>query len=145
MSWSAKIRRTPLRLVTGAFVVNSGIDHLKVDEETASQLHEMAAGTYPFLRKVDPRLFSKALAVGEVAVGGLLLAPIVAPGLAGLALTGFAGGLVGLYVRTPGLRRERSVFPTQRGLGYAKDTWLCAIGIALFADGALERSATAAA
>ena len=95
MSWSAKIRRTPLRLATGAFIVNSGIDHLKVDEETQGQLHEMAAGTYPFLRKVDPRLFAKALAVGELAVGGLLLAPIVPPGLAGLALTGFAGGLVG--------------------------------------------------
>ena len=66
MSWSAKIRRTPLRLATGAFIVNSGIDHLKVDEETQGQLHEMAAGTYPFLRKVDPRLFSKALAVPAV-------------------------------------------------------------------------------
>ena len=139
MSWSAKIRRTPLRLATGAFIFDSGIDHLKVDEETQGQLHEMAAGTYPFLRKVDPRLFAKALAVGELAVGGLLLAPIVSPGLAGLALTGFATGLVGLYARTPGLRRERSVFPTQRGLGYAKDTWLCAIGISLFADGALEK------
>ena len=117
MSWSAKIRRTPLRLATGAFIFDSGIDHLKVDEETQGQLHEMAVGAYPFLRKVDPRLFAKALAVGELAVGGLLLAPIV----------------------PPGLRRERSVFPTQRGLGYAKDTWLCAIGISLFADSALEK------
>jgi len=141
MSWSAKIRRTPLRLATGGFIFNSGIDHLKVDEETQGQLHEMAAGTYPFLRKVDPRLFTRALAVGELAVGGLLLAPIVTPGLAGLALTGFAVGLVGLYARTPGLRRERSVFPTQRGLGYAKDTWLCAMGVSLFTDAALEKSA----
>jgi hypothetical protein len=136
MSISAKIRRAPLRLTTGAFVLDSGIEHLKVDEETQGQLQEMAAGAYPFLRKVDPRLFTRALAVGELAVGGLLLAPVVPAGLAGLALVGFAAGLVGLYARTPGLRRERSLFPTQRGLGYAKDTWLLAIGVALLADSA---------
>jgi hypothetical protein len=141
MILSAKIRRAPLRLATGAFIFNSGVDHLKVDEKTAGQLHEMAAGTYPFLGKVDPKLFTKALAVGELAVGGLLLAPIVSPGLAGLALTGFAGGLIGLYARTPGLRRERSVFPTQQGLLFAKDIWLAAIGISLLADAVLARSA----
>lgn len=142
MSWSAKIRRTPLRLATGAFIFNSGIDHLKADEDTEGQLHEMAAGTHPFLRKVDPKLFTKALAVGEVAVGGLLLAPIVSSGLAGLSVTGFAGGPIGLYASTPGLRRERSVFPTQRGLGYAKDTWLIAIGISLLTDAVLAKSST---
>lgn len=140
MSLSAKIRRAPLRLATGAFIFNSGVDHLEADDETAGQLHEMAAGTYPFLRKVDPKLFTKALAAGELAVGGLLLAPIVPLGLAGLALTGFAGGLIGLYARTPGLRRERSVFPTQQGLGFAKDTWLAAIGISLVADAVLAES-----
>ena len=137
MSLSAKIRRASVRLVTGAFTFNSGVDHLKADEETAGQLHELAAGTYPFLRKVDPKLFAKALATGELAVGGLLLVPIVPSWLAGLTLTGFAGGLVGLYVRTPGLRREGSVFPTQQGLGFAKDTWLAAIGISLLADAGL--------
>jgi hypothetical protein len=139
MSVTAKIRRTPLRLATGAFILNSGVEHLKVDEQMAGQLTDMATGTYPFLRKVDAKLFAKALAIGEIAVGGLLLAPIVPTRLAGFALTGFAGGLVGLYARTPGLRRERSVFPTQQGLGYAKDTWLAAIGISLLFDGLLEK------
>ena len=138
MSSYARIRRTPLRLATGAFIFNSGVEHLKADEETAIQLQNMAAGTYRFLRKVGPGPFTKALAIGELAVGGLLLAPIVPTGLAGLALTGFAGGLVGLYLRTPGLRRERSVFPTQQGIGYAKDTWLSAIGISLLIDAVLE-------
>ena len=124
---------------TGAFILNSGVEHLKVDEQMAGQLTDMAAGTYPFLRKVDAKLFAKALAIGELAVGGLLLAPIVPTRLAGLALTGFAGGLVGLYARTPGLRREHSVFPTQQGLGYSKDTWLAAIGISLLLDGVLEK------
>jgi hypothetical protein len=139
MSSFAKIRRTPLRLVTGAFILNSGAEHLKADAQTEGQLSDMAAGTYPFLRKVDAGLFTKALAIGELAVGGLLLVPIVPTRLAGLALTGFAGGLVGLYARTPGLRRERSVFPTQQGLGYSKDTWLAAIGMSLFLDGVLEQ------
>jgi hypothetical protein len=58
-------------------------------------------------------------------------------GLAGLALTGFACGLIGLYARTPGLRREGSVFPTQQGIGFAKDTWLAAMGISLLADAVL--------
>jgi DoxX len=142
MSLSAKIRRAPLRVATGAFIFNSGVDHLRADEETVGQLHAMAAGTYPFLGKVDPRLFARALAAGELAVGALLLVPIVPLWLAGLSLTGFAGGLVGLYARTPGLRRERSVFPTQQGLGFAKDTWLAAIGISLLADAVFAGSPT---
>jgi hypothetical protein len=83
MSLSATIHHAPLRLATGAFIVDSGVDHLKADAETADQLHEVAAGAYPFLRKVDPKLFAMALAVGELAVGGLLLAPIVPLGSAG--------------------------------------------------------------
>ena len=137
MSLSAKIRRAPLRLATGAFIFNSGLGHLKADGQTVGQLHEMAAGTYPFLGKVDPKMFTKALAAGELAVGGLLLTPIVPAGLAGLALTGFACGLIGLYARTPGLRREGSVFPTQQGIGFAKDTWVAAMGISLLADAVL--------
>ena len=137
MTSSAAVRRGPLRLATGAFIFNSGVDHLKVDDETAGQVHEVAVGAYPFLGKVDPRTFIKALAAGELAVGGLLLTPIVSARLAGLALTGFAFGLVGLYARTPGLRRAGSVFPTELGLGAAKDTWLAAIGVSLLADAVL--------
>jgi hypothetical protein len=137
---SAKIRRAPVRLAPGAFILNAGLDHLKADEQTANQLHEIAGGTYPFLGKVEPKTFAKALAVGELVVGGLLLAPIVPAGLAGLALTGFAGGLIGLYVKTPGLRREHSVFPTQQGISFAKDTWLGAIGVSLVADALLAEA-----
>jgi hypothetical protein len=142
MTLLAKARRAPLRLATGAFIFNSGVDHFKADDETAVQVHELAARTYPFLGKIDPKPFTKALAASELVVGGLLLVPIVPLWLAGLALTGFAGGLVGLYARTPGLRRERSVFPTQQGLGFAKDTWLAAIGVSLLADGVLTGSAS---
>ena len=140
MSSSATIRRAPVRLTTGAFILHSGVGHLHPDEQTAAEVHGMATVAYPFLAKVDPTLFTRALAVGELVVAGLLLVPTVPAGLAGLALTGFAGGLVGLYARTPGLRRERSVYPTRQGLGYAKDTWLAAIGVSLLADGVLATS-----
>lgn len=143
MSASTTIRRAPVRLTTGAYILRSGLDHLHPDEQTVTEVHGMATGAYPFLRKVDPALFTRVLAVGELVVGGLLLVPAVPAAPAGLALIGFAGGLVGLYARAPGLRRERSVFPTRQGLGYAKDTWLAAIGVSLLADGLLARSAGA--
>lgn len=54
--------------------------------------------------------------------------------------THIACGLIGLYARTPGLRREGSVFPTQQGIGFAKDTWLAAMGISLLADAVLAES-----
>ena len=72
MSLSAKLRRAPLRVVTGAFVLNSGLGKLKADEDTAKALHGMASGTYGFLGNVDPKLFLKGLAVGEMALGGAL-------------------------------------------------------------------------
>ena len=136
-------RRAPVRLATGAFVLHSGLDHVDPDERTAGEVHALASGTYPFLAAVDPRLFTRALGVAELVVGGLLLVPVVPAGVAGLALTGFAGGLVGLYVRTPGLRLRRSVFPTPQGLGFAKDAWLLAIGVSLVTDGVLASTPAA--
>jgi hypothetical protein len=62
MSLSAKLRRAPLRIVTGAFILNSGIGKLSADENTAKMLHGMATGTYPFLGKVQPKVFAKGLA-----------------------------------------------------------------------------------
>ena len=44
-----KLRRAPLRVATGAFILSSGLDKWKGDEETAGQLHGFAGGTYPFL------------------------------------------------------------------------------------------------
>lgn len=140
MSLSAKIRRAPLRLSSGAFILNSGLGKLKADEATAGQLHGMAAGTYPFLAKVDPKLFVKGLAFGEIALGTLLLAPVVPAGLAGIALTGFGGSLLGVYLKTPGLTQEGSIAPTQQGVGIAKDVWMTSMGVALVFDAALAES-----
>ena len=140
MSLSAKIRRAPLRLSSGAFILNAGLGKLQADDATAGQLHGMAVGTYPFLAKVDPKLFVKGLAFGEIALGTLLLAPVVPAGLAGIALTGFGGSLLGTYLKTPGLTKEGSIAPTQAGTAIAKDAWLTSMGIALVFDAALAES-----
>lgn len=122
-------REVAPRLVTGAFILNSGLGKLNADEETAAGLHGMACTAYPFLAKLDARRFTQLLAYTELAVGGALLTPVVPTRYAGLALTGFAGGLVGLYLRTPGAREPGSLRPTQDGIALAKDSWLLAIGL----------------
>ncbi len=139
MSLAAKLRRAPGRIVTGAFILNSGLGKLKGDEQMAAGIHGMAKGAYPFLGKVPPTTFLKLLAVSEVAIGGALLFPLVPAGLAGLALTGFAGGMLGLYARTPGMH-DGKLRPTQGGTAIAKDVWMAGIGIGLVIDAALNES-----
>ena len=139
MSLAAKLRRAPGRAVTGAFILNSGVSKLKADEATAGGIHGMASGAYPPIAKLSPPVFLKVLAVSEILVGSALLFPVVPAGLAGIALTSFAGALVGLYVRTPGLHDSR-MRPTQAGTAIAKDIWMAGIGIGLVVDAALSES-----
>lgn len=130
-----RLRNLPVRLATGAFILNSGIGKLSAEEETAKGLHQMATGTYPFLGKLKPTDFTRLLAVGEIAVGSALLMPVVPTWLAGAGLAGFSGGLLGLYANTPGMRKEGSPFPTQQGIPLAKDTWMAGIALGLVLDG----------
>ena len=138
MSLSAKLRRAPLRAVTGAFILNTGISKLSADDDTANSLHGMATGTYPFFGKVQPKVFAKGLAAGEIAIGTALLLPIVPPVVAGAALAAFSGGLLNMYWHTPGMHEQDNPRPTQRGVALAKDVWMFGIGTALVADGLLE-------
>ena len=140
MSLSAKLRRAPERLVTGAFILNSGIGKLKGDEATAKGVHGMAANTYPFLGKVKPPVFLKGLGTGEVILGSALLLPIVPAGLAGLGLTAFSAGLLGLYFRTDGMRNPDGITPTQAGIPIAKDVWMLGIGLGRVLDAVLAES-----
>ncbi|MEU5302467.1 hypothetical protein ACH4YO_19580 [Streptomyces noursei] len=117
------------RLATGAFILNAGLTLWRADEETAASVHGTATTAYPFLSALPAEQFTRLLAATEIAVGGALLAPFVPTRLAGVALTGFAGGLVGLYLRLPGMRRPGSLRPTQSGLPLAKDVWMLGIGI----------------
>ena len=134
MGLPVKLRHLPQRMATGAFILNSGIGKLNADEETAAQLHGFAVGTYPFLAKLKPRDFVRLLGGTEVALGSALLLPVVPSALAGAALAAFSGGLLGLYARTPGMRKEGTPLPTQQGIALAKDVWMLGIGLGLVID-----------
>ncbi|MEV7968426.1 hypothetical protein AB0O34_20940 [Sphaerisporangium sp. NPDC088356] len=131
MRFLVQLHQLPLRITTGAYILNSGLTKYDADEQTAMGVHGMAAGAYPFLRRLDPERFTRALSVAEMALGAALLLPVVPSAVAGAALTGFACGLVGVYLRTPGMRRPGSIRPTQEGVGLAKDVWLVGIGLSL--------------
>ncbi|MQA85551.1 MAG: hypothetical protein GEV03_13205 [Streptosporangiales bacterium] len=115
-------------MATGAYILNSGLTKRQADPETASQVHGMAAGAYPFLGKLDAQFFTRLLSSGEIVLGTALLFPVVPTALAGAGLAGFSAGLVGLYLRTPGMRQEGSLRPTQQGQGLAKDVWILGLG-----------------
>jgi hypothetical protein len=130
----------PPRIATGAFILNSGLGKRRADQATAAGLHGFATGTYPFLKKVPPTTFAKALSTAEITIGAALLTPFVPTAVAGAALTGFSGGLLGLYLRTPGMTKPgKSVAPTQEGLPIAKDVWMFGIGLGLLTQALLDR------
>jgi hypothetical protein len=134
-----KVSHLPPRMAAGAFILNSGVGKLSADEETAAQLHGFATGAYPFLAKLKPRDFVRVLAGAEIALGAALLLPIVPSAVAGAGLTAFSGGLLGLYARTPGMRKEGSPFPTQQGIALAKDAWMMGIGLGLVIDDLVDQ------
>jgi hypothetical protein len=94
----------------------------------------MASGAFPFLAKVPPATFLKALASAEIGTGAALLLPLVGNKLAGAALTAFSGSLLTMYLRTPALHEPGSVWPTQAGTAVSKDVWMLGIGLGLLAD-----------
>ncbi|MGC5585362.1 hypothetical protein ACQE98_13055 [Ornithinimicrobium sp. W1679] len=121
----------PLRLTTGAFIVNSGLTKLKADEEAAEQMHGWASSVYPVFKDMKPADFTKLLGYGEIGVGALLLLPTVPSAVAGGALTAFGAGLVGMYLNTPGMTQDDGIRPTQEGTAVAKDVWLVGAGLTL--------------
>ncbi len=126
--------RIPERLATGAYILHSGLEKWSAGADQAAGMHGMASGAFPVLKPLEPRTFVKMLSAAEIATGAALLLPFVPNRLAGAALTAFAGGLVGLYLRTPGMRREGSIWPTPEGMAVSKDTWMLAIGAGLLAS-----------
>ena len=134
MRTSVKARHLPPRIATGAFILNSGIGKLSADETAAAQMHGFAAGTYPFLKKLKPKDFVRLLAATEIALGTALLIPVIPAAVAGAGLAAFSGGLLGLYVRTPGMRKQGTPLPTEQGTALAKDVWMAGIGLGLMID-----------
>jgi uncharacterized membrane protein YphA (DoxX/SURF4 family) len=123
--------QVPLRLVSGVYIVDSGLSKWNADDDTAKHLHDFASGAYPLLADIEPPAFARLLSFGEVLLGAMLLVPRVPARAAGTGLLAFGVGLLGLYARTPGMRRPGTPFPTQQGLALSKDSWLAAIGAAL--------------
>ena len=129
----------PPRLITGAYLVNAGVSKLRAEEETAKGLHGMATAAYPLLGKLDAQAFARLLGAGELTLGASLLLPIVPTALAGLGLASFSAGLLGLYLRIPGMRQDGSLRPTQQGTPLAKDAWLLGIGLSFVLDAIRRR------
>jgi hypothetical protein len=127
------------RIATGAFILNSGLAKRNAGPEEAAGMHGMASGAYPFLGKMDPQQFARLLSAGEITLGAALLAPVIPTALAGLGLTAFAGGLLGMYLKTPGMRKEGSLAPTHQGTAIAKDVWMLGIGLGFVADAIAHR------
>ncbi|GAW52083.1 MULTISPECIES: hypothetical protein [unclassified Nocardioides] len=140
-----KLRNLPTRVATGAFVLHSGLGKWKGGPEQAAGVHGMAAGAIPPLQSVDAPTFLKVLSASEVAIGAVLLAPFVSNRKAGVALTAFSGGLMAMYARTPALREPGSIWPSQQGIGVAKDVWMLGIGLGLLLDPANRKPKAVAA
>ena len=135
-----KLAHLPLRVATGAYILNSGLSKQNLEGEAAAGVHGMAVGAVPALEKIPSDQFARILSTGEIALGAALLIPFVPSALVGAALVGFSAGLVQLYLNTPGMRQPGSIRPTQDGLGLAKDVWLLGAGMTLLLDGWPKRA-----
>jgi hypothetical protein len=137
---ATKLWHVPVRLATGAIIVDQGLQKLAADEDTATWLHGQAAKAFPRFADMDPKDFVQLLSASEIALGAALLGiGFVPSSLAGLGLTLFGGSLTRLYLTAPGTRREGSIAPSHQGIGLAKDSWMLAIGVALVLDSVFGR------
>jgi hypothetical protein len=132
---ATKLWHVPVRLATGAIILDQGLLKLGADDDTVRWLHGQAVQAFPQFADMEPRDFVQLLSTGEIALGAALLGiGFVPSSLAGLGLGLFGGSLTRLYLKSPGTRREGSIAPSQQGIGLAKDSWMLAIGTALVLD-----------
>ncbi len=134
-----QLSHIPLRLSTGAFILNSGIGKQDLDRDTAAYLQGMAANAFPQVKQLNPEKFGKVLAGAETALGAALLLPFIPSRLVGLGLAAFSGGLLAMYFRTPGMTQDDAIRPSQEGTPVAKDVWMLGIALALIIDGGKKR------
>ena len=133
---ATKLWHVPVRLATGAVIIDQGLQKLSADEDTAKWLHGQAVVAFPQLADMEPKDFVQLLSACEIGLGAALLGiGFVPSGLAGLGLGLFGGSLTRLYLKAPGTRREGTIAPSQQGITLVKDSWMLAIGLALLLDG----------
>lgn len=125
------ISNAALRLVSGAFILNTGIGKLHLPAEHAAGLQESAQRAIPQISHLTPDQFGKYLSYSEIGLGAFILAPFVPTRLAGVALAAFSGALLATYLKTPGMTQPGSIRPTPAGTAMAKDLWLAGIAVAL--------------
>lgn len=135
------LAQLPLRLTTGAFVLNSGISKLSLSDEDAEGLQQMAANGVPMLADMSPAAFRRFIAVTEISVGAAQLIPKVPGWMAGTALSAFSAGMLNMYLNTPGMTQDDGVRPTQEGTPVAKDIWMFGAGASMIIDSMLNTSA----
>lgn len=133
-----KLSHLPVRLATGAFILNSGIGKLNLTDEEAAHYQDAGAVGVPLIKRLDAKTFGKALSGAEIGLGAALLTPIIPSWLAGLALAGFSGSLLKMYLNTPGATEEDGIRPSPQGVPLAKDVWMFGIGATLVLDDLLS-------
>ncbi|WP_238703536.1 hypothetical protein [Arthrobacter sp. TS-15] len=124
----------PLRLTTGAFILNAGHGKRHLDKDSAAWLQAMAARVIPPVTRLEPQTFGKVLSYSEMALGASLLAPFLPSRLVGVGLGIFSGSLLTMYRRTPGMTEADGIRPSQQGTALAKDVWMFGIAVALVLD-----------
>ena len=139
-----RISHLPLRVATGAYILNSGLGKRGADEGTATWMRDQASQVVPQAAGMQPQQFAKVLSTGEIALGAALLTPLVSPLKAGAALTAFSAGLLQMYRKTPGMTQADGIRPTPEGLGMAKDVWMLGAGLALVLDALIDDTKGAA-
>ncbi len=125
------ISNTALRLVSGAFILNSGIGKLSLTREEAAGLQSAAQRVIPQFEDLKAEEFGRYLSYAEIALGSAILAPFFSSRLAGLGLAIFSSGLLATYIKSPDTTEPDSIRPTPAGTAMAKDFWLAGIAVAL--------------
>ena len=75
----------PLRLATGAYILNSGLSGQGLEGQAAEGLHGMASNAIPAWKRIPPEQFGRILSASEIALGAALLIPFVPSALVGVA------------------------------------------------------------
>src|SRR4029453_473534 len=86
---ATKLWHVPVRLATGAIILDQGLLKLKADDDTAKWLHGQAVQAFPQFADMEPKEFVQLLSACEIALGTALLGiGLVPSSLAGLGLGG---------------------------------------------------------
>ena len=131
---ATKLWHVPVRLATGAIILDQGLLKLDADEDTAKWLHGQAAVAFPSSPRWSPRSSCGCCRPPRSPSGRRCWGSGSSPPAWPAWPSACSGSLTRLYLRAPGTRREGTIAPSQQGITLAKDSWMLAIGTALVLD-----------